>query len=238
MLPTMEVALRFHTSDYWTVQFYEYDLRSAYPAAMLDLPCPLHTEWEHKPRVRRLPEGELYLAKVSFSHSDDALWCGLPFRQDGGLFWPYQGTGWDWSVEIEAARRFLHTSVIVRDLWIARRRCDCRPFDWVRDVYEKRRQLGSDSRGYPLKLGLNSLYGKMAQRCGRGPYHDAVSAGLITAITRARLIEALAQDPQAVVMLATDAVFSTTPLALDIGGGLRQWECHEWPDLFIAQPGV
>jgi hypothetical protein len=126
----------------------------------------------------------------------------------------------------------------VRDLWVARRRCNCRPFDWVRDLYEKRRQLGSDTRGYPLKLGLNSLYGKMAQRCGRGPYHDAVSAGFITAITRARLIEALAQDPKAVVMLATDAVFSTRPLALDIGGGLGQWECREWPDLFIAQPGV
>jgi hypothetical protein len=40
-------------------------------------------------------------------------------------------------------------------------------------------------------------------------------------------------------MLATDAVFSRRPLALDIGkGGLGQWECHEWPDLFIAQPGV
>jgi hypothetical protein len=216
---------------------YENDLRSAYPAAQLDLLCPLHTEWQHKQRARRLPENELYLARVSFSHPNE-LWCGLPFRQNGGLFWPLQGTGWYWSVEIEAARRFLHTTVIVHDLWVARRRCDCRLFDWVRDLYEKRRQLGSDTRGYPLKLGLNSLYGKMAQRCGRGPYHDAVSAGLTTAITRARLIEALAQDPNAVVMLATDAVFSTRPLALDIGGGLGQWECHELPDLFIAQPGV
>ena len=89
-----------------------------------------------------------------------------------------------------------------------------------------------------MKLGLSSLYGKMAQRCGRGPYHDAVSAGLITALTRARLLEALGQDPKAVVMLATDAVFSRRPLALNIGKGLGQWECHEWPDLFIAQPGV
>lgn len=78
----------------------------------------------------------------------------------------------------------------------------------------------------------------MAQRCGRGPYHDAVSAGLITAITRAALIEALGQDPQSVVMLATDAVFSTRPLSLDIGEGLGQWEEKVWLDLFIAQPGV
>jgi hypothetical protein len=78
----------------------------------------------------------------------------------------------------------------------------------------------------------------MAQRCGLGPYHDAVSAGLITAITRASLIEAIAKDPQSVVMIATDAVFSTRPLPLDIGDGLGQWEEKVWPDLFIAQPGV
>jgi hypothetical protein len=148
------VKMLRHDHDALEFDVTTYDLRSAYPAAMLDLPCQLHTQWQHKQRARRLPEGELYLANVSFSHSDE-LSCGLPFRQNGMLFWPFQGTGWYWSVEIEAARRFLHTSVIVRDLWIARRGCDCRPFNWVRDVYEKRRQIGSDTRGYPLKLGLN-----------------------------------------------------------------------------------
>lgn len=218
---------------------HEYDLRSAYPAAMLHLPCPLHTQWEHRPRARRLPQGKLYLAKVSFSHHPDNLWCGLPFRQNGGLLWPLHGTGWYWSPEIEAAHRHAGAEIVaVHDLWIARRKCDCRPFDWVQALYEERRRIGSKTKGYPLKLALNSLYGKMAQRCGRGPYHDAVSAGLITAITRGRLLEAIGQDPQSVVMLATDAVFSTRPLALDIGQGLGQCEEKLWPDLFIAQPGV
>lgn len=216
---------------------YEYDLKSAYPAAMLALPCPLHTRWEHKPRTTMLPEGEFYLAKISFSHADGP-WCGLPFRQQGGLFWPLQGTGWYWSPEIEAARRCLGPKIMVRDLWIARCGCDCRPFDWVRDLFEERCRLGSNARGYAIKLALNSLYGKMAQRCGRGPYHDPVAAGLITAFTRARLIEAIGLDPEAVVMLATDAVFSARPLALDIGRGLGQWEEKAWPDLFIVKPGV
>jgi hypothetical protein len=78
----------------------------------------------------------------------------------------------------------------------------------------------------------------MAQRWGRRPYHDIVSVGLITAITRARLIEALGQSPRSVVMLATDAVFIREPLLLDIGEGLGQREEKVWPDLFIAQPGV
>jgi hypothetical protein len=231
---------RFEVSRIGSVSgpVYEYDLKSAYPAAMLDLPCPLHTRWQHKPRERNLPSDGLYLAKVSFAHPDGP-WCGLPFRHNGGLFWPFQGTGWYWSPEIEAPRQHLHADVaIVHDLWVARCECDCRPFDWVRDVYEDRRRLGSGTKGYPLKLALASLYGKMAQRVGRGPYHDVVSAGLITAMTRARLIEALGQDPEAVVMLATDAVFSTRRLSLDIGEGLGQWEEKIWPDLFIVQPGV
>ena len=204
---------------------------------MVHLPCPLHTRWEHKPQASRLPDSGLYLAKVSFSHPDGP-WCGLPFRHKGSLFWPLQGTGWYWSPEIEAARRHLRADIVVRDLWIAHKECDCQLFGWVNDLYEERRRIGSKTRGYPLKLGLASLYGKMAQRSGRGPYHDVVSAGLITAITRARLIEAIGQDPHSVVMVATDAVFSTRPLSLDIGERLGQWEEKIWPDLFIAQPGV
>jgi hypothetical protein len=232
------------TSDFGTRPgpVYAYDINSAYSAGMSELPCPLHTQWVHRPHARRLPESGLYLAKISFIHPigpDARPWCGLPFRRNGGLFWPVQGTGWYWSCEIAAARRWLGTSVInVHDLWIARCECDCRLFDWVPALYDERRRIGSATRGYPLKLGLSSLYGKMAQRTGRGPYHDAVAAGLITAMTRTRLIEAVGQDPEAVVMLAADAVFSTRKLPLEIGEGLGQWEEKVWPDLFIVQPGV
>jgi hypothetical protein len=102
---------------------YEYDLRSAYPAGMLDLPCPLHTRWEHQARANRLPESEIYLAKISFSFPDGP-WCGLPFRQKGGLFWPFQGMGWYWSREIEPAQRRLYADVVLHDLWVARCACD------------------------------------------------------------------------------------------------------------------
>jgi DNA polymerase type B, organellar and viral len=111
---------RFETSRIGLLSYpvYQYDLRSAYPAAMAHLPCPMHTRWEHRPRSKKLPAGKLCLAKISFSHPD-GLWCGLPFRHDGGLFWPLQGTGWYWSPEIETAERHLKADVAVRDLWVA-----------------------------------------------------------------------------------------------------------------------
>lgn len=108
---------------------YEYDQNSAYPAGMPELPCPLHTRWLHRPLARRLPQGGLYLAKITFMHDPTQPWCGLPFRRNGGLFWPVQGTGWYWACEIAAARHWLGTQIIgVHDLWIARCKCDCRLF--------------------------------------------------------------------------------------------------------------
>jgi hypothetical protein len=44
----------------------QYDLRTAHPAAMLHIPCPLHTRSEHQPRANQLPDGGLYLAKANF----------------------------------------------------------------------------------------------------------------------------------------------------------------------------
>ena len=34
---------------------------------LTNLPCPLHTQRRHKPRANRLPEGESYVAKISFT---------------------------------------------------------------------------------------------------------------------------------------------------------------------------
>jgi hypothetical protein len=122
---------RFDVSGIGSIRgpLYVYDQRSAHPASMPRLPCPLPTRWEHKPRACRLPEGDPYLAKISFSQPD-GLCCGLPFRQKGCLFWPFQGTGWYWSPNIEAGRRYLRAEVVVGDLWVARRECNCRFSIW------------------------------------------------------------------------------------------------------------
>jgi hypothetical protein len=111
-------------------------------------------------------------------------------------------------------------------------------FDWVAPLYQERLALGKDRRGHLLKLALNSIYGKLAQRSGSAPYHDAAAAGLITAMTRARIIEAIAHNPKAVFAVATDALFAFEPLPLDIGDDLGQWERKIWHDLFIVRSGV
>jgi hypothetical protein len=216
---------------------YEYDISSAYPAAMTKLPCPIHTQWE--PFKAATPAvGELYVARIEYEHPPQR-WCCFPFRRDNGrLLWPGFGQGAYWSPEIEAAIA-AGVRVDFQRGFRAVQACGCRPYDWIKTLFDYRRSLGKSQAGYPIKLALNALYGKLAQRQGAQPYTDLVAAGLITSMTRARLIEACCIDPNAVVMLATDAVFATERLPLACGPGLGEWEEIERPGgLFIVMPGI
>lgn len=216
---------------------HEYDIRSAYPAAMQSLPCLHHGEWRRADHVDA--SGSLFVAEVSFRHDRRMSLCGFPIRtKQSRLFWPRQGRGTYWSVEIDAARA-LGADITLGEGWTYERQCDCQPFDWVRGLYDYRRSIGSGAKGYPIKLGINSLYGQLARRVGGGgPWSNHIWAGLITAWTRAQLMRAAAQAPHDILMLATDGIYSRVPLDLPIGEELGQWEHATHPAMFAVQPGL
>ena len=232
---------------------WEYDLRSAYPSAMRGLPCLEHGTWHYADPAgikAAHTAGKLYVATVHYDHTAAAGnlgMCGLPHRQSssegrsryaGVLAWPVMGQGIYWSVEIRSAER-LGCRLRFGSGWIYQTACECRPFDWVEPLYLRRRALGSGTAGYPIKLAINSLYGKLAQRVGNPRFGNFVWAGLITAATRAALNEAIAQNPRAIAMIATDGLYSTEPLDLPLGDNLGDWEAatHD-AGLFIVQPGL
>lgn len=222
---------------------YEYDIRSAYPAPMRDLPCLLHGEWiEVDSRgitafARDNPNG-FFVAACSYKASGAEHFGGLPCRsREGHLYWPLQGAGIYWSCEIASAKR-LGFDIRFKSGWIYKKHCECRPFDWVEALYEYRKSIGGAGPGYPIKLGINSLYGLLAQRVGAGKFTNMIWAGLITAMTRARLNDAIALDPGNIVMVATDAVYSLRPLSLPVNDRLGGWERTDLDGLFIVQPGL
>lgn len=229
---------------------WEYDIHSAYPAAMEKLPCLEHGKWwkiSSEFLSNLDPACHTFVAPVRFDHHAAGFAqhgmrqnvCGLPVRQKSGrLFWPVQGAGVYWSCEIAAAARLGCQASCAGPGWLYEKHCDCRPFEWVRPLYEARKALGADMRGHPIKLAINGLYGKLAQRVGNPKFANLIWAGLITALTRAELCRAAASDPEAVVMFATDALFTLRPLAVDLGDGLGQWEGKEHARLFIVQPGI
>ena len=213
---------------------FQYDINSAYPDACRALPCLRHSAWStEKPRRYRYS-----VSLVRFRHPTNVSLCGLPIRmEDGSIRYPREGRGWYWNVETDAAER-AGAAIWEYDHVYCEEGCDCRPFDWVHELYLARQAMGRDAKGIVLKLALNSIYGKLAQSIGQAPYGNPVWAGLITAITRAKLIDAYRQAFPSVVMLATDGVFSTAPLVLPIGDGLGMWSETVLPDLHIVQPGV
>lgn len=218
---------------------YEYDLNSAYPAALRRLPCLRHGAWHEcsGDDLARLGPDSLFVADVHFRHRPGPLY-GLPVRgSGGGIFWPREANGTYWSPEIRSAER-LGAVIRYKRGWRYECRCDCRPFDWVEGLYEYRKKIGKKTEGYPIKLGINSLYGKLAQRVGNPRWGNMIWAGLVTSLTRAALNDAIALSPDDIVMIATDGIYSLSPLDLPIGDKLGDFESAEHPHMFIVQPGL
>lgn len=218
---------------------YEYDLNSAYPAALRRLPCLRHGRWHEcsGDDLARLGPDALFVADVQFRHRPGQLY-GLPVRGRGGvIFWPREANGTYWSPELRSAER-LGAVIRYKRGWRYECACDCKPFDWVCELYEYRKKIGKKTEGYPIKLGINSLYGKLAQRVGNPRWGNLIWAGLVTALTRAALNDAISLAPDRIVMLATDAVYSLAPLGLPVSDRLGDYEHAEHASMFVVQPGL
>lgn len=216
---------------------YQYDINSAYPAAIRNLPCLVHGGWKHS-RMEK-PRRRLYVARCKFSHLPGRFLGTLPVRtQQGNICYPRQGEGTYWSPEIEAARR-AGATIEILESWEYIPDCKCKPLQWINDIYTLRQQVGKTSKGMALKLALNSIYGKFAQSIGNPRWANPVWAGIITATCRALIIDACAQvDERSILMIATDGIFSDVPLDLPLSKELGEWELTEHQSMFIIQPGL
>lgn len=214
---------------------YEYDIRSAYPAVISTLPGLAGKEWRYIENPERISSFGIYYFDYSMANlGTQTLLVPSPAfrrRDDGNIVFPTDFSGMYWSPEasciMHAGGKPSYGYELIQD--------EDRPFSWVADLYEKRQELKKkgDPSQLAHKLGLNSLYGKMAQRLGwdnngAPQWHNLAWAGYVTAGCREKVWKAatVACQRDALVTIETDAVFSLVPLRdeLDIGPGLGQWE--------------
>lgn len=238
---------------------YHYDLRSAYPSALVGMPSLSQGAWitidfgnwlpldKVQDIINNLPS--YWIGHVAWSKGPKYGPCPFSWRNKlGTVTRPVQGRGWHWSPEIVAAYKLfpkMQFSIDTIHFFVPNVDCE-KPFQFVKEVYELRRKLKDLGKGMELvlKLYLNSLYGKLAQSLGynskrrlKPPYHCLILAGLITSETRAKLLHAAMQKPLSIISIATDGIYSLEPLDLDIGPGLGQWEYTQHDSMTIVQPG-
>ena len=219
---------RFENSVIGEVEgpLWSYDISSAYPYETTFLPCLQCGRWELTQKRSDLARARVALVHYGLGTAPPGLsWGPFPFRmRNGSICYPVEsGGGWVWDREyLEGERIFPH--VEFKEAWIYVPRlagsgevCRHKPFRSVPEYYLQRLKIGKEGKGIVIKLGINSVYGKLAQSLGDAPpFQCWIWAGIITSGTRAQILRALSllKDPANLLMVATDGICSRERLVL------------------------
>lgn len=247
------------------------DINSAYPSAIVQLPSFASGEWirtyHYRPGVHGLwrvrwdySRAHLYAPFYPFFYRD----------KSGSISYPVIGRGAYWSPEIEVALKWMPEGLEIEEGWIWQQKTEnridqlsretsltlsseyteqttentTRPFAFVPEIYQQRLRFKQEHNAAQmiLKLGMNSLYGKLAQTVGyngKAPATQQIEwAGWITSSTRARLFDVAMQHPLSCLMFSTDGLFSTEPHTVECNDQLGGWSVDNHDEIVIAQSGV
>lgn len=221
------------------------DINSAYPSACIGLPSFKGARWSASSEWNESPYS---LVEVEYSFPTGKPFYPLWNRDpSGSISYPRAGHGTYWGVEIQTAIKHNPGCIRIKSAYNVELATNHKPFVFIENVYKQRlifKQRGSMA-SEALKLGLNSIYGKLAQQAGyhggRIPtYHNLAWAGLITAFTRSKLYEVSQGISRSVIAFATDAVISTVPMADRVvnGTAIGEWSCDAFTGITIVQAGV
>ena len=225
----------------------EFDITSAYPAALARLPNLAKGTWRRVSYFAGPLKTGLYHVRWRFP--EGRRFYPFPWRaRSGRIYYPPRGEGWVWGVELFEPWNVDTGCIEILEGWVFDGPGeDERPFASIAETFERRAALkkAGDPAEYPLKLAMNSAFGKLAQRQGVGgkkpSYHQIAYAGLITATTRAVVYSAVNEGFDGEVLtFNTDAVYVTddTGFLGRLGEELGAWKRAEYEGIQILQSGV
>ncbi len=239
-------------------EVYSYDLNSAYPSAANLLPSLKESQWYP---VQAFDPDLWAIWRVRWDctpleEQGEHRIFPFPFRTSGGrIKWQAKGEGWYWTPEVKIALKYYPGMIHIIEgeaLYLPFQ--DVRPFAFLEGLYDLRRRLKEgevyDIREKVVKVGTASVYGKLAEGAHVYAYVDGkpivsiprhqcyTYAGLITSITRARLLEAAMISPRDIIGFATDCIFSRVDLGLPCSKELGGWDGKKGYNGLFIQPGV
>jgi len=222
---------------------YHYDIISAYPAAIANLPNLTKLQWNHLRKPKDLEEVNAgrFVARIHWEIPTQS-WGVFPWRsKNGTIRYPLEGEGWYWDSEILAAiEKGLGKYIELKELWFSTGYLERPLYKLIHETFAYRKELkkSGNPAHHSTKLILNSLYGKFAQTVGKAQFYNPIWAGLITSHTRAKLLEQIDENTLCVM---TDSIWSSSSLvkgSLIAGGELGEWEQQEETSLALAEAGL
>ena len=227
---------------------YGVDINSAYPHAISQLPSLKEGTWRYVANPQTIKRFGVYHVSLKrfggFVHHPSPL-----FHRDKqhNISFPWLTDGWYWSPEAHIAQQ---SGAHVVEGWefVGTRN---RPFAFITEMYDTRRDWKTRgiSAQIALKLCMNSMYGKLAQRVGWNedtkrlpPFHQLEWAGWVTSYVRARLYSVMARIPfSQLVAIETDGIYTTaspSSLGIEHGTELGGWEVSEYDEILYVQSGL
>jgi hypothetical protein len=228
---------------------YSLDINSAYPYAISQLPSLAEGEWTYEVRPTRIARFGVYRVRLRH-HAGFAKGAGPLFHRDWkhNISYPWIVEGWYWSPEVAPLVGNPDVEILEGWHYIG---AETRPFHWIAGMYEKRRQwkAAGNTAQLALKLCMNSLYGKMAQRVGWDernnripPWHQLEWAGWVTSYTRAMLFGVMRRIPwDQLIAVETDGIYTTcnpTSLGISNSAELGGWEFSQYDEVIYLQSGL
>jgi hypothetical protein len=243
---------------------YSADINSAYPYAMSRLPNLATGTWIHydgMPEQTTIEDITIGMFHVRYEYAEgprrDIAYGGMPagshyrYPKSGTMHFRNRNPGvWVHAPEFRnllvQEQLGMFSSFDMVEAWVY---IDdgTKPFAWVLDIYRQRQEWKAAGNPAQLaaKLGINSLYGKLAQRIGGKQgvptWHQLQWAGHITSTCRAMLYAASWQQFPDLIAYETDGIYSTRPmgnLPNGVGTALGQWEVEEYSGALYLQSGV
>lgn len=231
---------------------YGIDRNSAYPYALTKLPSLATGEWVYKDRADwtkgTLRAFGLYHLELKRGGLTELAPSPLYLRsKQHELFFPWHTEGWYWGPE---AMQAVRKGATVLESWEFND-TGIRPFAYISQMYSQRQKWKSagNSAQMALKLCMNSMYGKLAQRVGYDPksgrvpaWHQLEWSGWTTSLTRAAMFSLMDRIPfSQLIAVETDGIY-TTMLPSDLGvsesNELGGWSIDVYDEMVYIQSGL
>ena len=219
---------------------YSYDINSAYPYAFSLIPNLRTGQWIESKKI--LDDALIGFFRIIADIPEGLKISPLPFRTSTGLYFPVGK--FETVTTLAELKTISSNQYTILEGWQYVDDSPTLPYkDFVHPIYEKRLQMKRDKNPLqlPLKIILNSTYGKMAQRVGNkiGNIFCPVIASTITGTARAMLYEFVKQHKleDSIVSFATDSIITTQKLDID-SNRLGQFKLDNMADdVYVIQTG-